>query len=289
MFEGFQIGFADIAQILILTVAIYTVIHYVRGTRAGQVLLGFLRFVILPGVLIWLFSWDVLGRIYFWIIIALAVSMIVVFQEEIRRGLALIGGGRFFGETIGKQREFVPETLTKSLHYLAQARLGALIALERGISLAGYEESGIKVGATISRELLVSIFTPPLPLHDGGIIVRHGVISAAHCIFPVSNQAELISSGMRHRAAVGLSEETDAVVIVVSEERGTISIAHNGQLHRYPQDAEDKMLLRWISKSMPDQRVRNFKLSEWIALRLSKALQYYASLKKQKGGAKHAA
>ena len=219
MLENFQVGISDLTQIFILSVVVYTLIHYVKDTRTGQVLMGFIRFVVPPAVLIWLFNWDVLGRIFFWTIVALIISMIVVFQEEIRRGLALIGGERLFGTTVTRKDAFVPEVLTRSILYLAEARLGALLAFERGISLAAYEESGVKVEARISRELLVSIFTPPLPLHDGGIVIKNGLISAAHCIFPVSNQPELISSGMRHRAAVGLSEETDALVIVVSEEQ----------------------------------------------------------------------
>ncbi|MBO4287497.1 MAG: diadenylate cyclase [Kiritimatiellae bacterium] len=265
MLENFQVGISDLTQIFILSVVVYTLIHYVKDTRTGQVLMGFIRFVVPPAVLIWLFNWDVLGRIFFWTIVALIISMIVVFQEEIRRGLALIGGERLFGTTVTRKDAFVPEVLTRSILYLAEARLGALLAFERGISLAAYEESGVKVEARISRELLVSIFTPPLPLHDGGIVIKNGLISAAHCIFPVSNQPELISSGMRHRAAVGLSEETDALVIVVSEERGSVSIAYNGELHRCPPEKAEKMLRRWIAKSMTDQKRPGFSFSEWLA------------------------
>lgn len=283
MFENFRVGISDLAQIFILSVVVYTLIHYVKGTRTGQVLMGFIRFVVPPAVLIWLFNWDVLGRIFFWTIVALIISMIVVFQEEIRRGLALIGGERLFGSTVARRDAFVPEVLARSILYLAEARLGALIAFERGISLAAYEESGVKVEARISRELLVSIFTPPLPLHDGGIVVKNGLISAAHCIFPVSNQPELISSGMRHRAAVGLSEETDAVVIVVSEERGSVSIAYNGELHRYPAEKAERMLRRWIAKSMTDQKRPGFTFSEWLAAKYEGVAKKLAAKRAGKG------
>ena len=114
--------------------------------------------------------------------------------------------------------------------HLSRVRLGALIAVERGISLGSYEDSGVKLNALVSHELMISIFTPPLPLHDGGIIMRDGRIAAAHCLFPVSNQSELATSGMRHRAAVGLSEDTDAVVVVVSEETGNMSVAVDGKI-----------------------------------------------------------
>ena len=130
--------------------------------------------------------------------------------------------------------------------------IGALIAFERGISLRGYEDTGVSLNATFSRELVESIFTPPLPLHDGGMTIRAGRIAAAHCVFPVSNNRDLSCSGMRHRAAVGLSEETDALVVVVSEESGAVSVAHNGKLLKYTGEQRAQSLLRWISKAMPD-------------------------------------
>ena len=129
--------------------------------------------------------------------------------------------------------------------------MGALIALERGISLRSYEDTGVATDALFTRELVRSIFTPPLPLHDGGVVLRDGFLSSAHCIFPVSNNPELIASGMRHRAAVVLSEETDALVVVVSEERGTISVAHNGHLYSYERESAREPVLRWLTKAMP--------------------------------------
>ena len=129
-------------------------------------------------------------------------------------------------------------------------KMGALIAIERGISLRGYEDTGVAMDSRFSRELVRTIFTPPMPLHDGGMIVRDGRIAAAHCIFPVSNNPDLIASGMRHRAAVGLSEETDALVVVVSEETGAISVAHNGRIVRYSGEDAPAAALRWISKAM---------------------------------------
>ena len=133
--------------------------------------------------------------------------------------------------------------------------MGALIAFERGISLRGYEETGVRLNALFSRELVQSIFTPPLPLHDGGMTMRDGRISSAHCIFPVSNNPDLLSSGMRHRAAVGLSEETDALIVVVSEESGAVSVAHNGRLFRYYGDMREAALRRWVTKAMREGEV----------------------------------
>lgn len=268
MFEGLQIGLNDLAQITVLYFSIYATIRFVKGTRSAQILLGFCVLVVVLLGSTALFRFDVLSRIVFFLLIYLALSMIVVFQQEIRRMLALLGGQRLIGKRAVSRHDSVPEILCKSVHFLSKSRIGALIAVERGVSLTSYEDSGVRLKALVSRELMVSIFTPPLPLHDGGIIIRDGRIAAAHCIFPVSNQAELISSGMRHRAAVGLTEETDAVVLVVSEETGKISVAHNGRLHRYAKKDVEKVMLRWLRKAMPAENKRAFSLSEWIASKI---------------------
>jgi len=148
-----------------------------------------------------------------------------------------------------------PETIVAILVALADRRVGALLAFERGISLRGYEEDGIRLDARITRELVQTIFTPPLLLHDGGMTIRAGRISAAHCIFPVSNNPALIERGMRHRAALGLSEETDALIVVVSEETGRLSLAHNGRMFTCPEGvAREGALLRWITKAMSADR-----------------------------------
>ena len=279
MFEGLQIGINDVMQILILYFGIYALIRFVKGTRTAQVLLGCCVLVVSLLLFTYFFRFDVVARIVYYLLIYLALSMVVVFQQEIRRGLAAVGGQQFLGRQYLLRQEAVPETLCRCVRNLSKARLGALIAVERGISLCSFEDSGIKLNALVSHELLVSIFTPPLPLHDGGIIMREGRIAAAHCLFPVSSQNELVTSGMRHRAAVGLSEETDAVVIVVSEETGKISIAHNGELHRYDDDKIEKVLLRWLKKAMPHETRNTYTVTDWIVTRVAKLL------KKWRGGA----
>ena len=273
MFEGLQIGFNDVIQILILYVGVYALIRYVKGTRSAQVLLGFCVLVVSLLLFTNLFRFDVLARVVYFLLIYLALSMVVVFQQEIRRVLALVGGQHLFNRQYALRQESVPEALCRCVLNLSRARIGALIAVERGISLCSYEDSGIKLNAMVSNELLVSIFTPPLPLHDGGIIMREGRIAAAHCLFPVSNQSELISSGMRHRAAVGLSEETDAVVIVVSEETGRISAAYNGRLHQYSEDKVDKLILRWLRVAMPNDKRRALSVLDWLIVRAAKLMR----------------
>ena len=277
MFIGIQIGFNDIMQICILYLVIYSVIRLVKGTRSAQVLVGFFVTVASLLTFTYLFNFEVLARIVYFLLVYLALSMVVVFQQDIRRMLALVGGQRLFSRQYTLNNAPVTEILTKSIINMSRKRIGVLVAIERGIALRGYEESGIAVNADLSHELLVSIFTPPLPLHDGGIVIRDGRISAAHCLFPVSNKSELISSGMRHRAAVGLSEETDAVIFVVSEETGSISIAYNGKLHRYTEkDNVNRIMLRWLRVAMPRQsRVGNVSLFDQISNWVSSQIEAY--------------
>ena len=146
---------------------------------------------------------------------------------------------------------------------LAERRIGALFAFERGISLRSYESTGVTTDALFTRELVTCILTPPLPLHDGGLTMRNGRLSAAHCVCPVSNNPDLASRGMRHRAAVGLSEETDALVVVVSEETGAVSVAHNGKLVTYPPETRRDQLSRWVAKALPGRR-RGGRLAKWL-------------------------
>jgi diadenylate cyclase len=182
----------------------------------------------------------------------IAISSVVIFQPEIRRILAMVGAfGYLERPKYTPDGAATPQLITESIMSLAERKIGALIAFERGISLRGYEDTGIAIDAMFSRELVESVFTPPLPLHDGGMTMRNGRIAAAHCVFPVSNNYDLSVSGMRHRAAVGLSEDTDALVVVISEETGAISIAHNGKLLRYTGDQRAQSLLRWVTKAMP--------------------------------------
>lgn len=275
-----EITLTDMVQIFALYLAIYLMVRYIKGTRGAQILLGVC--VVLGPLLLLprLFGLAVLEKVIYTLTGYLALALVVVFQQDIRRFLALFGGVRFFFRSNGSSQEQVPEKLSRCVTHLSRSNIGALIAIERGISLLGYEESGVRLNALLSHELLVSIFTPPLPLHDGGIILRRGRIAAAHCLFPISNKSTLMSSGMRHRAAVGLSEETDAVVLVVSEETGQVSIAFNGRLHQYGVGAKaEKVVLRWLRVAMPDNRVRSLSFSDWVVSTIIKPFRRYRKLR----------
>ena len=265
----------DVIQIFILYMVIYAILKGARGSRFGQVLMGAgVLFAILIAFTL-VFHFDVLSVIVRWLLLYLALSSVVIFQDEIRRILATMGSFLFQDRARAHafpHERITPEDLTTIIFKLAKRRTGALVAFERGISLRGIETTGVALDAIISTELFFSIFTEPMPLHDGGVVIRHGRVAAAHCLFPVSSQSDLSASGMRHRAAVGLSEQTDALVIAVSEETGKVSVAHNGRLIRYP-DAEENSrmaVLRWIRKAMPRQRTTSEAMADWMKRRTDK-------------------
>ena len=244
-----QIPFSAIVQILILYIVIYAILKAAKGSRFGQALMGVGIIAATLFAFTFIFHFDVLSMIIKGILVYLAISTVVIFQPEIRRILSQVGALGFLEkpkfDNYGRPTaDFIADTIIA----LSDRRLGALIAFERGISLKSYELSGVTLDAVFSRELIETLFTPPLPLHDGGVTVRNGRISAAHCVFPVSGNPDLIVSGMRHRAAVGLSEDTDAIIIVVSEESGAVSVAHNGRILRYEGDQRRAPLIRWLTK-----------------------------------------
>ena len=250
-----SVSVSAVVQIAILYLVIYAILKYAKGSRFGQVLMGVGLLAAAMIAFTFLFHFDVLTTIVQALLVYLAISTVVIFQPEIRRVLSQVGAfGYLDRPKYDKTGAATPEFVTETIVSLSDRHVGALIAFERGISLRGYEDTGVLTDALFSRELVETIFTPPLPLHDGGLTIRGGRIAAAHCVFPVSNNPELISSGMRHRAAVGLSEETDALIIVVSEETGSVSVAHNGKLVTYRGDQRAQSLIRWISKAMPNVR-----------------------------------
>lgn len=262
----------EVLQIAILYLLIYALLKGARGSRFGQTLTGVLILVSALFVFTYLFHFYVLAILIKYLLLYLIISSVVIFQPEIRRILASVGALEFF-----EKRKYRPDgaatgdLLVEAVGELSSRRIGALIAFERGISLRSYEETGVPVDARVSRQLFTCIFTPPLPLHDGGMVIRGGRIASAHCIFPVSNNPELVCSGMRHRAAVGLSEETDALVVVVSEESGIVSVAHNGKLFRCLGSDSALQLRRWISKALSD-RVRERGLINRFADRMQAAI-----------------
>ena len=220
-----------IVQVAVLSAAFYYIFLFFRGTRGAQVLVGLALVIIVLIGLTRLFHLDALNWLLSRFSAFLAVALLIIFQPEIRRALAELGKQPAF--VVPVDRKTVIENIVQAVLVLAEHRVGALIGIEREIGTRSIQETGIKLDTQVVPELLASIFFPHTPLHDGGVIVAEGRIVAAGCIFPLSARTELLKSlGTRHRAAVGLSEETDAVCIVVSEETGTISVSYRGRLSR---------------------------------------------------------
>jgi diadenylate cyclase len=221
----------DALEIALLTVAIYYTWGFFKGTPGASVLVGLVT-LFLGGTLISeFFGLPVIGWIFRGLSAVLILALVVIFQPELRRGLAALGSHKLFF-TSSETRETVDE-LRDITFELANKQLGALIAIERSQELESLAESGVEVDCKLSTELVVSIFFPKTPLHDGGVIVRKGRILSAACIFPVSQRIDIDRTlGTRHRAALGLTEQSDAIVIVVSEETGIVSLCHDGGIER---------------------------------------------------------
>ncbi len=245
---------SPIIQIIILWFSIYAILKRAKGSRFGQALMGVGILVTILALFTYLLNFTVLAALIKYLLIYFAISSVVIFQPEIRRFLATIGAlGNFDRQSQSYDNDkLTPESFTEIIKELSINKMGALFAFERGISLRGYEETGVRLDAVISPELIVTIFTPPLPLHDGGAIIRNGRLASAHCLFPVSHNSALARNGMRHRAMVGISEETDAVSIMVSEETGNICVAYKGKLVTFKQGCDPDIITRWIRKAIPD-------------------------------------
>ena len=224
-----------VAEVGVLAFLVYLALQFVRGTRAVTVLFGT---VILIGALHLLastFGLEVIGWLVNQVIAFMAISVVIVFQPEIRRALAELGrqgGFMRFHSDVSRDVELI-STVVDATYFLADRRIGALIAIEQSIGLRSYAETGTALNAEVSSKLLSTVFFPNTPLHDGGVIVSKGRLSAAGCIFPLTQSSEMTKSlGTRHRAGIGLTEETDAVVVIVSEESGAVSLARRGRLTR---------------------------------------------------------
>jgi diadenylate cyclase len=217
-----------VLDILIVAFLIYELILIVRGTRAAHIMLGILTIVFIYNMAIFL-RLELLRSILSNAMPYMAVAVIVLFQSEIRRTLARIGRKRIFGPAF-RRRESTEEILL-ALAKLSNEKTGALIVMERDIGLRTFIESGVRLDAHMSRDLLLSIFRKDGALHDGSVIVQKDRISAAACFLPLSMNPALSSKmGTRHRAAIGVTEETDCLAIIVSEENGRISIAAFGEI-----------------------------------------------------------
>jgi len=218
-------------EVGILATVLYYIYIYLRGTHGARILIGLALVFLTLTFISQVFDLVVIGSIIKGLSVILAVALIVIFQPELRRALTDLGSHPFFSSAFEK-RETI-EDITETVFELASKGFGALIAIEREISLRPFIETGVGLDADYSKELVLTIFQPKTVLHDGGVIVQNDRVVAAACIFPLTQREDLDRNlGLRHRAGLGLSEESDAVTVVVSEETGQVSICHSGLLER---------------------------------------------------------
>jgi diadenylate cyclase len=226
----------SIIDILIVAFVLYRLMLLIRGTRAVQLIKGLVVLLVATAVSS-LLNLNTVHWLLKQTMTALVVALPIVFQPELRRALEKLGGGDFFARPLTQMaegdRSALIDEVVRAVQNMSATRTGALIVLERGTGLEEFVDTGIKVEGLVTAELLVNIFIPKSPLHDGAAIIRGDRLQAAACVLPLSESRELSRElGTRHRAAVGLTEQSDALAVVVSEETGVVSLAVEGNLYR---------------------------------------------------------
>lgn len=243
-----RLTWLDVIDILLVALTFFWVFYTLRGTRAMPLVRGIAALLIVMALLNRLVQLRAFSWLLRQILPALLVAIPVVFQPELRRALEHLGRGQIF-RLMASPQEFdeLIRDVTSAALQMAQRHVGALIVFERNSGLREYIETGVAMESRVTPELLMTIFNPATVLHDGAVIIRQGRIAAAACVMPLTT-AYLADRqlGLRHRAALGITEESDAVALVVSEERGSVSIAHNGHLIRDLEAARIAPLLRTL-------------------------------------------
>lgn len=237
----------SLIDIGIVAYVFYRLLGLIRGTRAEQLLKGLVLLLVFTVIASYL-ELDMVNWLVEKLWILFAITVPIVFQPEIRRFLEQLGRGSFFTSSrhlsLMEEYENIITEVSESARILSRNRVGALIVLTRETGIAEYLDSGVKMDALVSSGLLINIFVPNTPLHDGAVIISGGRIDRAACFLPLTNNPALDKElGTRHRAALGISEVSDALVVIVSEETGTISVAREGQLQRYLDEDSLKELL----------------------------------------------
>ena len=249
--------FKIVVEISILWFVFYVVLIFARGTRGVQVLKG-IALIALFFIITQKLGLDTINWIFTKLFAISVITFLIIFQPELRRGLANIGQHRWAG-ILFRETDIIKE-ISGAAGSLSNKKIGALIAIERESRLANYVESGVELDAQVSTELLITIFMPNTPLHDGGIVISGDRVVGAGCVFPLTQNPRVSRTmGTRHSAGLGLSEETDAVVVIVSEETGDISVAAGGKLvHDIDRDVLERVL---VNLCKPDRKNKHEKLA----------------------------
>ncbi len=238
MWQFIKDHWRDGVEILILATCIYQIYRAFRATRGAQILIGLGTVLIALTLLSQVFKFAVIQWIITRAAAVLALALIVIFQPELRTGLARLGSNRLLS-FFSKRRDDFLERFADAVINLSKKRIGALFAIQRDVSLKEQLDTGVELDARFSPELAMTVFFPKSPLHDGGMIIAEDRVAGAACVFPVTErEMQDRSTGLRHRAAIGLTERTDAIAVVVSEETGGISICQNGHLLRNLTEAQ---------------------------------------------------
>ncbi|MDD3840215.1 MAG: diadenylate cyclase CdaA [Clostridia bacterium] len=227
----------DIIDVAIVAFVFYKLFMLIKATRAEQVLKGLAVLLVVTKVSEWLDLYTINYLLRNAMTVGV-IAILIVFQPELRRGLEQLGRGKFFDKNffkLEKKHSFIViKEIVKAVETLSQNKIGALIVIERKTGLSDIIQTGVKIQAVVSKELLCNIFVPNTPLHDGAVLIREDEIVAAGCFLPLTENPNLSKQlGTRHRAALGISENSDGIAIIVSEETGIISLASDGKLTRY--------------------------------------------------------
>ena len=242
-------GWGDLVEILIVAALVYRLLLLIQRTRAMQMLLGLFLLAFVYGVAV-LMDFVLVRYLMDALFQYAVIGALVVFQPELRSALARLGQSRMLKVFTRMEESRVVDEIVEAVAQLSRAKIGAIIALEQEVGLDEYAETGSPVDARVSAEMLTTIFTPYSPLHDGAVIVGGDVIQTAGAILPLTQYPVSDKSlGTRHRAALGLSEETDAIVVVVSEESARISVARAGRLER---DVSAERLRQILTGALPE-------------------------------------
>ena len=259
-----SIGITDVIDILIVAFVVYKVLGFIRETRAEQLIKGLLILVAATFLAdtfdLYTISWILNGTLTLGVI-----ALVIVFQPELRRGLEYVGRSKIvkspFGQFDKEKAKLIVSSFTKAIDEFSKSKTGALIVVERETALSDVAETGTILNALVSTELLGNIFYEGAPLHDGAVIIRGDRVMAAGCVLPLTQNNQLSSElGTRHRAALGITENSDALVLVVSEETGIISMADNGKLSRFLDiKSVEKILLNlYLSGATEEKKLFSF-------------------------------
>ncbi|MBF0352187.1 MAG: TIGR00159 family protein [SAR324 cluster bacterium] len=252
-FKNLELGWQDALDIGLLYFILYRALMLIKGTRTIPMLMGFFLLFALY-LFSQVFQLDAIGLLLDNVVTSLVLVFVVLFQADLRNALAQFGLMALFRDSTGQNKKDLVDQCIQACMVMARRRIGALIVFEREAGLRNFIEKSTILDAVPSEALLLSIFHPTSPLHDGAVVIdKKGRLAAARCILPVSmNQKINPALGTRHRAAIGLSEENDAVVLIVSEERSEISLSYKGQLMRAVEENVKQILLELLVGKLPD-------------------------------------